>query len=46
LALWLPAKQEWRELFRGAPDGDYVLVKQTAEYVRCVTREVLRHALD
>ena len=40
-SLWLPAKREWRELFPEAPDGDYVLVKQTADNLRRVTREVL-----
>lgn len=42
-ALWLPAKKEWREMFPGAPDKDYVLIVQTAENQRRVTREVLKY---
>ncbi len=40
-ALWLPAKKEWRALFAGAPDGDYVLVTQTARNLQRVVSAVL-----
>jgi len=40
-ALWLPAKEEWRELFPGAPDGDYGLVTQTTSNLQRVARAVL-----
>ena len=42
-ALWLPSKKEWREMFPGAPDKDYVLIVQTTENQRRVTREVLNY---